>query len=343
MKYFRHLFIILISLSVATSCSNQENVLTEYASTDSDAALFLEAKKKIDDAAWDDAISIMTTQLSADYQARNDVKTSLMHAYGGKCGISFFDLVQALKGVSSTKMFEIALQIFQGQVTDVAACDNAVAVLMSIGTTAAQRTNDQNLFAAILGLTRMATTLKSKFDIDAAGLGDGVPDAGAEACTVSAAAGKLSDAEVDRIVTGVGLVFENLAALGDELTSGTAGDSFGDAQTLCQTDVVIPPIGTPQDHGAPMGVTWVDLGLPSNTPTYQDFGLGADVTDPIVCTTTQDADVTPKLRRIFRRMIESGTLGVGACDIADITVNYTMGSPPTISVNADCCPGMQAP
>ncbi|WII72876.1 hypothetical protein QJS83_03200 [Bdellovibrio sp. 22V] len=350
----RNVFIIFMSLLLTTSCG-QPNVLTEYSNTDSDEALYLDAKNKLDDSDWDGAINIITTELSSSYQARVDVKETLMYAYGGKCGIDFFELVNQLKNVSSSKMFEFALQIFNGKVVDVAACDNAVAVLRSIGTTAAARTNSQNLFAAILGLTRMATTLHAKLDTESSGLGNGIVDAGWDSCTNSSAAGRLSDAEVDKIVTGVGLIFENLAVLGGELTSGSAGGAFDAAKTLCETTIPLPAIGEPHDWEAtiPPGTGWddpmLDLKLPAS-PTWADLGLPADVADPIDCLNTDDTAVPAKMRRIFRRLISSSTQGFGTCDVANVTFNFDENAnrdvlpyDPLITAASNCCPALATP
>lgn len=234
MSRVRNIFIIILSLTLTTSCSNP-NVLTEYSRTSSDEALYLEAKNKMDDFDWDGAITILTTDLSSAYQARSEVKETLMHAYGGKCGILFLNLINSLKNVSSSKMFEFSLQIFGGQNVDATACDNAFTTLMSLGTSSLSRTNDQNLFAAILGLTKMAVNLHRKFDTDVAGLGDGVVDVGWDSCPDSAAANRLSDAEVDKVISGVGLIFENIAVLGAELSSGSAGSSLASALNSCES------------------------------------------------------------------------------------------------------------
>lgn len=345
MKY-RNLLNILISLLLTTSCG-KPNVLTEYSSTNSDEALYLDAKNKMDAFDWNGAISILTTQLSAGYQARNDVKTTLMHAYGGKCGISFFDLIKSLKSVTSTKMFEFALQLYANKIVDVAACDNAITVLKSIGATAVSRTTSQNSFAAILGLTRMAATLHSKLDTDFAGLGDGIVDAGSDPCAISAAAGRLSDAEVNKVVSGVGLIFENLSALTGQLGAGTAGTAFGSAKTLCETAVPTLNKTTPQslDPGVPGGISWTDLGH-ANPPTWVALGLPADVADPINCQNTDDSAVPDKMRRIFRRMIASSSFGVGlaaSCNISAITFALNAQSPPKVDVTINCCPGLAKP
>ncbi|MEN0058293.1 MAG: hypothetical protein AAGB31_05625 [Bdellovibrio sp.] len=232
-RVFWVLFLIL-NLAVTSSCDSN-NVLTEYAQTDTDEALYLDARNYIDDFEWDKAIDILTTQLSAEYRAQTEVQETLMYAYGGKCGISLFDLIGNLKNVTSTKMFEFSLQIFAGKVVNTASCDNAFNTLMGLGSSSVNRTADQNLFAAILGLTKMSTHLHAKFDTDNGGMGNGVVDVGWNSCTASNSTLRLSDSEVNKIISGVGLIFENIAVLGAQLTSGTAGGSLTSALSTCES------------------------------------------------------------------------------------------------------------
>jgi hypothetical protein len=341
---FVKIFSTMLCLILTVSCESG-NFLEEYSQTSSDEALYIEAKKKINEFQWDEAIEILTNQLSASYQAKTQVKETLMQAYGGQCGISFFDFVEGLKSATSTKMFEMVMQIFAGRAVNSTACDNSLAVLHSLGGTAATRTNSQNLYAAILGLTRMATTLRAKFDTDASGLGNGTVDAGWNSCTAASVANRLSDADLDRIVTGVGLVFENLSALGDQLTSGSAGSTFQGAKTICETEITIPNIGNPVDWDpALVGQTWATvLGRPPGyTPTWVDFGLPSDFADALDCLNTYDAQVSAKMRRIFRRMISSTSTGFGTCDIANMSFNFDINTL-TAAVTAECCPALAAP
>ncbi|MGZ3774580.1 MAG: hypothetical protein ACXVCY_02025 [Pseudobdellovibrionaceae bacterium] len=342
MNRLRIVFIILMSLVITTSCG-QPNVLTSYSNSTSDAAIFQNAQTKVNNGDWDTAISIITTQLSASYQARSDVKETLMYAYGGKCGISFLTLVNGMKNVSSSQMFKFALQLFAGTTVDLTACDNAYTTLASIGA-ASVRTTDQNIYAAILGLTRMAATLHARMDTDASGAGDGVVDTGWDSCVVTTAVNRLSDADMDRIVSGIGLIFENMTALGSVLSSGSASSAFTSALTACQTPLTVPAVGQPTDYGAPGGTTWTSLGFSTNSPTWVDLGLPADLTTALSCLNTDPAAVSDKMRRLFRRMISSSSMGFGTCDISNATFNVnTSANPPKASIAMNCCPSLVAP
>ncbi len=338
----RNFIIIILSLALTTSCG-KPNVLTEYSTTDSDQAFYLDAKNLIDDSSWDAAITILTTKLSASYRARTDVKTTLMYAYGGKCGISFLNLINNLKTAQSTEMFKIALGLFTNTNVNVAACDLAIDTLHSIGATAADRQSEHNLFAAILGITRMGTTLHSKFDKESGGLGDGTVDVGWNSCVVSNAALRLSDDDMNRIVSGVGLIFENLAALGDQLTSGSAGSSFDAAKTLCEATIPMPTIGIPYDwdNNIANTVKWSDLPLTPrlpDPPTWVNLGLPSDFSDPINCLNTHADQVPDKMRRIFRRMIASSSMGFGTCNLSSVNVQINPNANPLAAITMGCCP-----
>jgi len=261
---------------LTTSCG-KPNVLSEFAQKDSDEARFIEAKKAIDDAAWSDAITILTTELSATFQTRTEVREALMGAYAGQCGLNFVNLYKGFENMSATdSLFVLVLKPFSGSIVTPASCELSLAVLKQLGATYADRTNDQNLFGTLLGFTKMGSYLHSKFDLEASGAGNGSVDAGWDSCPTSAASLRLSDAQVDGVILGMGLMFENLAALTAALGSNAGVDSISDAKTDCETAL----------GGAP----------------------GA-------CTITDPTAITPIMRRLFRRMISSQAFGFGTCDI----------------------------
>jgi hypothetical protein len=155
----------------------------------------------------------------------------------------------------------------------------------------------------------------------------------------------------------VGLIFENLSYLTDELTSGSAGSSFDAAKTLCETPLTLPAINSnPQFYDPTIPyTTWNSIpgmGLPAS-PSYTDFGISADIFEPLNCINTVDANVTAKMRRIIRRMIASTDMGFGGvsggatCGLTNVSADfdYTAGMPPTITATpkSECCPLMVTP
>lgn len=280
MTFAKRLLLVLVSMMLTTSCG-KPNILTEFSQTDSDAALFIEAQKKIDAFAWDEAIAILTVDLSSSFRSRTEVKEALMGAYAGKCGLSFVNLFKGLANMSaSDSLFVMVLKPFAGVSVDPAACELSETILKDLGATYASRTNDQNLFATMLGFAKMGTYLHSKFDVDTGGIGDGGVDVGWDSCPASASTLRLEDAEVDGVILGLGMLFENLAALTAAISGANSGvDAISDAMADCEAAL----------GGAP----------------------GA-------CTITDPASITPVLRRLFRRMISSSSFGYGTCDINDM-------------------------
>jgi hypothetical protein len=162
---------------------------------------------------------------------------------------------------------------------DTASCLNSEVVLKQLGATYASRTNNQNLFATMLGFAKMGTYLHSKFDNESSGSGNGTVDVGWDSCTAGAATLKLSDAEVTQVILGLGMLFENLAALTAALSGSNGGlDSINTAKTACE---------------AAMG------------------GAGN-------CTITDPTAVTAQMIRTFRRMIGSSEFGFAGCSIAAV-------------------------
>lgn len=268
-------FITLILSLLMTSCSDP-NLFKQFSNQTSDEALYKEALKKIDALEYSAAIDIITNQMSSAYQSRVDVRESLMGAYAGKCGLTFVTLVDGLGSTQESKIFPLALGAFGSIAIDAASCDNAVAVLKSFGTST-QRTSNQNLFAAFLGLAKMGVNLRKTLDRESNGLGDGVVDAGYDVCSAPAATtdGQLTDEEMKKVITGLGLVFDNIATLIASIGNGNEGvNALDAAKAQCEN---IPGVDS--------------------------------------CTFTEEADVDPTTIAIFRKMIASVDLGFGTCDV----------------------------
>ncbi len=242
MNSFKNILIIILCTGLATSCT-KPNVLTDMSQKNSDDALFIEAQKQIDNSQWDAGISIIENQISAGYRAQRNVVNTLAGAYAGKCGINFVNMVNGLKGASgaASQIFPYLMSVFSGVTPDPVACETAVTLMESIGDVNA-RTSDENLFLSILGIARIATNLAAELDsVDHNGVLDSPLGALATSSNIChewsagsplhpwlagdpafafypppgvQAAHFLKDLEVQRIAAGVGLLVENLTALG---------------------------------------------------------------------------------------------------------------------------------
>lgn len=279
--------------------------------TNTDQALYIQAQQDMDNSDWSDAINILTNQLSSSYRAQSSVVQALSGAYAGQCGLNFPDLVNSMKQAnSSTVLFSYIMQAFQGVTAQTTYCDQAITTMQTLGTVLT-RTTDQNLFLAILGVTRIGTTLNNEFHLTTA---DGGTDASFSVCNnyvggsatdgytaAEIAAGApappaqpdyfLTDAQVQTIAAGVGLIFENLTALSSAFatTAGPLMTSINTAKTECESIV----------------------------------GVGN-------CSVTSPSAVSAQLIYAYRILLDTSIMGIGSCDP---TVT-------TITSPSFCCPAL---
>lgn len=216
----KRLLIIISIVCVTTSCQNPPNVLGNMASTGGDAAIYEEARKKVDDREWDAAITMITVDMSAAYQARTDVKETLAGAYAGKCGLDFVNFVLGLSSSNSIgQLYAFFMSAMKNKIVVPAACDSAQTILESFGNSTA-RTADQNLMLTIVGMAKAGAWIRIKADQDNSGLGDGARDAGFNACNVVS----FPDENVIKATVGLGLVLNNIASVSSRIAGSTLND-----------------------------------------------------------------------------------------------------------------------
>lgn len=260
MTLIKKILVIITILSLTTSCSDP-NVLTEFSQQESDEAFFMEAKKKINRMEWTAALDILENKISSGFQQQLKVKEARAGAYAGRCGFTFADILGNIQNTPSAEIFPFFMSIFAGTTVIPGACDSAIAIMTSLGDVT-ERTNDQNLFISILGMARIGTILQSKLDGPVA---DGIPDgaygtdynvchnySGGSATDgwpalpfplpampapeAEPATGRtLSDDDVKKVASGIGLIFENISALGAAMSGANSTlDSLEDALTMCE-------------------------------------------------------------------------------------------------------------
>lgn len=216
----KRLLIIISIVCVTTSCQNPPNVLGNMASTGGDAAIYEEARKKVDDREWDAAITMITVDMSAAYQARTDVKETLAGAYAGKCGLDFVNFVLGLSSSNSIgQLYAFFMSAMKNKIVVPAACDSAQTILESFGNSTA-RTADQNLMLTIVGMAKAGAWIRIKADQDNSGLGDGAKDAGFNVCN----AASFPDDNVIGATVGLGLVLNNIASVSSRIAGSTLND-----------------------------------------------------------------------------------------------------------------------
>ncbi len=221
----------LAAILFLTSCTN---IFLGLSNRETDDALYEDATKAMDDSLWDVAIGKFQT-MSPTYLTNNrKVRQSYAGALAGKCGLDFITYLTSISGSSpgaTVSFFNWFMQGFKQKTVSPASCVLAENQIKLISVNPNLRTPSENLFMLFLAMVKIGTTLRNRADIDSTNsLGEGTPDATFNACTTSGGTNVLTDAEVTQIITGIGLIIENLAYL----PSGTSlGTSFSNLQAVC--------------------------------------------------------------------------------------------------------------
>ncbi|MFZ4402544.1 MAG: hypothetical protein ACOYOK_00440 [Pseudobdellovibrionaceae bacterium] len=213
---------------IQLSCGG--NFLKDLSKKDSKEALYEDALLLVDKQKYQDAIDKISLITDTEYLARSDVKTTLIGAYAGLCGLNFIDFFTAVSATSSLSLFKMLTAPFSGKTVIPAACDTAQSLMEAQGTVGS-RSNDQKLFMAILGMVKMGVNFRDRLDVDD-GVGDGTIDAGIQVCTNGTSTGQISDDQLKKVVVGFGLLLENFAGLTASL-SGTSSATITALEAQC--------------------------------------------------------------------------------------------------------------
>ncbi|MCE3010838.1 MAG: hypothetical protein LW875_09520 [Proteobacteria bacterium] len=284
MKKIKVLFLAFVIL--LSACSN---IFQSASKQEFDEAYYVNAQVAIDAQKWDKAIAEFE-KMSANYKARTEVREAWAGAYAGKCGFNFATFLGNINSISgATPILKVLMNMFTNVTVDPYYCYLAQTKMEEITTLAAERTTSQALFLVFIGLARIGAYLKAQADQDADTNMDGTFNActpvGSFGMTTAArsASGKddeFSDEEVKMLITGFGLVFENLTTTVENIIGASNGSAIDAIQTAC------------------------NLAL----------GAGAcNITDP-----TNSNPLTPAVVTTFRALIHTGAgnpvaFGAGSC------------------------------
>lgn len=263
--------VIFISVMVLAACSG--NVFKEMADKNTDEAKYETANKAIDAGDYDAAIAAIES-LSADYRGKTKVIETWAGAYAAKCGQQFVAIVNGLSSSSGAPL-KYFMGIFKNITTDAPSCATAQAKMELLGTST-QRTTDQNFFMFLLGISKIGTYLKKNADISPV---DGSADAGFSSCSSSS----ISDADIKQVITGVGLLFENITAIGASISGSSAIASLSSLQATCGaacaiTDITSPSLTAPVVNYFREALMASDFGVGSNCTLSQALPIGAGTT-----------------------------------------------------------------
>lgn len=228
----RKLVSLLTAFAVVISgCSN---LFTNFATKDSDAALYEDATKLLNAGDYDAAV-LKFQQLSAAYLADNEVRKYYAGALAGKCGLDFTGLLDAMSSadLSTTPFFQYFMNLYDGVSVDPASCTAAEEQIKAIWASRSATSGEQ-LFMVLLSMAKIGTYLRSKADNDDGtdNLGDGTTDAAFNGCTNTDDDDHLTDEEVTEVVTGLSLLLTNIADVGANFGAGVTG-STSTITTFC--------------------------------------------------------------------------------------------------------------
>lgn len=199
-------------LIVLSSCGG--NLFQMTAKKDTSEAIYQDSRNALNNLDYDTAITKileLQTKDAAFYARCEKVdgfkicpREDLAGAYASKCGLNFVTFVSALSD-SSGSPFLYFMKKFQSVTVSPSNCYEAQKVIETFGTTSATRTTEQNLFMAVLGMAKIGTYLRDVADTNQ----DGTTDATFDAC----ADVSISDDYLRQVMSGMGLVIDNLTAL----------------------------------------------------------------------------------------------------------------------------------
>jgi hypothetical protein len=224
----RFLLTLLLTAFLSNSCG--DNVFKDLSTKDSAAALYEDAQKLATQQQYDLAyakLSQISTQYPS-YASSDSFKITTAGVQAGQCGLNFINFIQGLSSASGTAVFTILMQAFTGIVVNPQKCVDSQATMATLSTLG----NDQLLFLAILGMTKVGTYVHDRADRTAT-TGDGVVDAGFSACTTTTSSTTLDDNDMKQVVTGFGLILQNIAVVGGSFASSGASGSMTAINAFC--------------------------------------------------------------------------------------------------------------
>lgn len=274
-------FFLVIFAGLQTSCGG--NFFKDLSTKDTDAAKYEDALKAIDLGDYAAAVASIES-MSATAKAQTKTIQTWAGAYAGKCGQNFIALISGLSN-SSGAPFLFFMQAFTAVAVDPASCYLAQQKMELLGNSS-QRTSDQNLFMFVLGISKLGTYLKASADLlPATGVGgDGVADATFSACANQPAPGTpmMTDEQINQVVTGLGLIFDNLSAVGSSISGSSAVAGLDAFKATCEAVTSIPNCAITNPNGA---------------------------------------EITDATRLIFRELIQTSDFGIGtACTMAQLGI-----------------------
>lgn len=218
-----NLLVVLLFVGALTGACSR-NAFYESAKRDTDAALLFEARKLMNTSDWTGAITSIQA-MSATGRAQRETKAALASAYAGRCGLNLVNFADDVANAGSTNFFNVFLSTFQSAgSTHVADCQLSESTILSISTTASDRTADENVFLAFAEFAKIGAILATYADTD----DNGTADVGFNSCNTA----HLPDAMLREIGTGLTIAVASLTASGGSVAASLSSSISSACSTL---------------------------------------------------------------------------------------------------------------
>ncbi len=203
---------ILLLCVTGTLLSCGGNVFQAMSGKTSHNAIIEEVRNLTNEQRFAEAIALI--ELNPTLETNRDEKLIFASAYAGGCGLTFASIFESLSAAAGSPM-EFSKDAFTTTVVNPENCYDAQLWIESIGA-AGDRSTNENIAMFLIGLAKVGTYLRNRADADM----DGVLDAGYDSCDNT----DLPIEEVKQVITGFGLMIENLASIGTNISGGLSGD-----------------------------------------------------------------------------------------------------------------------
>lgn len=223
-----------LALIAAFSLSCSVNILQSFGDETSDDALY-DAARILNDARDYDGALTKLTLVSSSYATKEKVILLKAKAYAGKCGLDFLQLVDNIDSIGTKNFFIFLMNEFRaGTVTKAGYCLQAEDLIESIGATPAARTDDQNVFIAMLSFAKIGNWLSYYADAN-----DDLTVDSIDFCATPV------DADVREIGSAINIALQSLSAAGVNVGNAktaliTAACPALGAQDFCSVPVYDP-------------------------------------------------------------------------------------------------------
>ena len=275
-KRWAQLLLLLTMVCIsALSCS--VNILENFADKNTNEALYYDALDLLNDGNYVGAIEKIAL-MTGEYTGNREVITLKASAYAGLCGLNFLTLVEAIKGMGSTRLMPFLLSTFKsGSTSKIDNCVVAEDLIESIGSTA-ERTSDENMFLVLISFAKIGNVLSLYADSGQ----DGVVETNYDPCASgsSRVAGDLFDTDVRQLGTGITLAINNISAV--DSTVDLADGSLSSINSACASLATLNPSYNFCSITNPADFTSSHLkGIRSILKESSTVGLGANCTGDI--------------------------------------------------------------